>query len=255
MIDTEKKLTDVRLAIDAIDNQMLALIDRRLELAKSLRAYKPANRAAWAPAREHALLQRLLDQKSEVFPAKTAIAMWSALITCSLMTQGSFVLLCPDDKTTALAQAAFPGAPVTTLKPNNWREQVAETTDAVAVLSFPDQDHSWWCELASSSPKTRLYVQAVLPKWPPGTQSACCLSTDKPLFRDGQVCWTLFPTESFHKLQNETIKHARQIAKNGTWLLIETDQPVDCGLELLSNQPAPVFIGSFFPSLFSKDNS
>ncbi len=241
---TETKLSDVRKAIDAIDNQMLALIDQRLALAKSLRALKPASQAAWAPAREHALLQRLLDQKSEAFPAKTMIAMWSALITCSLMTQGPFVLLCASDKTRALAGVSFPGAPVETLDMKSWQAQIANTPGAVAIMDFPGQEQNWWLDLAKAS--QQLFVQTLLPKWPTQTQSACCVSMGRPAFKSGQVCWTIIPAHTTPKVTG------RIIAQEKGLILFESNEPVDLSSGSVSNQSNYFHIGSFFPSLLTR---
>lgn len=244
MSNPRDDLTKVRSAIDAIDNQMLALIDQRLQLAKSLRALKPAERAAWAPAREHALFQRLLDQKSTALPTQTMVSMWSALITCSLMTQGPMVLLCSDDNSISWARAAFPGAPTAPLDMDNWRTQTAETPGAIAMLGYPQQNQLWWCDLVEPGP--RLYVQSVLPKWPPHTPTTCCLSADPPEYRNGQVCWAVIDQRSTHPADRRLIAQAKGLA------LIETTSPVD--LEALAGDGlfSPIFIGSFFPPLVQK---
>ncbi len=244
MKPTEKELSEVRKAIDTIDNQMLALIDQRLALAKSLRALKPASQAAWAPAREHALLQRLLDQKSEAFPAKTMVAMWSALITCSLMTQGPFVLLCASDKTRALARSSFPGAPVETLDIKNWQAQTANTPGAVAIMDLPGPEQNWWLDLAKAS--RQVFVQTLLPKWPPQIQSACCVSVGRPAFKSGQVCWTIIPAHTAPKVTGRIVAQEKEL------ILFESNEPVDLSSGSVSNRLDHFHIGSFFPSLLTR---
>ena len=236
-----QQLSAIRQQIDSIDNQMLQLIDQRLGLAKSLSSLKPADRDPWSPAREHALLQRLLDQKSDTFPAKTMISMWSALITCSLMTQGSMVLLCQNAKMTSWAQMAFPGAPTKTLDDENWVLQTCNTKGAIAVVEFPNSDQSWWVDLAK--PASKLYVQTTLPKWPANNPKACCLSVDKPVFREGQVCWTIIDQRAKLPVAAVQIASAKGLA------LIETKSPIDSNLPTGDGWQEPVFIGCFFASL------
>ena len=239
-----EQLSAIRQQIDAIDNQMLRLIDQRLDLAKSLRSLKPADRAAWSPAREHALLQRLLDQKSDTFPAKTMISMWSALITCSLMTQGEMTLLCQNDKMTSWAQLAFPGAPTGLWDDENWISQTSNTKGGIAVAQFPDQSQTWWADLVD--PTSKLYVQTTLPKWPVNTPKACCLSVDQPVYRQGQVCWTIIDQRV------ELPNGAAQIARAKGLVSIETKSPIDSKLSTGDGWQEPVFIGCFFPALVHK---
>lgn len=235
------QLSAIRQQIDAIDNQMLQLIDKRLELAKSLRNLKPTKRAAWSPAREHALLQRLLDQKSDTFPAKTMISMWSALITCSLMTQEAMVLLCQNQQMTAWAQLAFPGAPTQSLDNENWLLQTGNIKGGIAVVGFPEQSQTWWTDLAD--PEVKLYVQTTLPKWPANNPKACCLSVDEPVYRQGQVCWTIIDQRS------DLPADCKQITSAKGLVLIETKSPIDNKLPLGDGWLSPVFIGCFFPAL------
>ncbi|MCF6291939.1 MAG: chorismate mutase [Robiginitomaculum sp.] len=241
MDKNSQQLSAIRQQIDTIDNQMLQLIDQRLDLAKSLSSLKPADRDPWSPAREHALSQRLLDQKSDTFPAKTMISMWSALITCSLMTQGPMILLCQNAEMTSWAQMAFPGAPTQTLVDENWVLQTCNTKGAIAVVEFPNSDQSWWADLAK--PASQLYVQTTLPKWPANNPKACCLSVDNPLFRQGQVCWTIIDQRA------ELPAGAVQIAGAKGLVLIETKSPIDSYPPTGDGWQEPKFIGCFFPAL------
>ncbi len=245
MTNPKDDLASTRRSIDAIDNQMLSLIDQRLALAKSLRALKPAGRAAWDPAREHALLQRLLSRKSETFPSSTLVSMWSALITCSLMTQGPLVLLCRNPEQETLAKIAFPAAPTQKLDIKNWRTQTAETPGAIAVLPMPGPDQNWWRELVRPGPALR--IQTCLPKWPPNQHAACCVSAGPAPYQDGKISWVI---------QNQTDSlptGAIILARNDGLVLLETTQSVmqsdapETGLSHKLDQPTS--IGCFYPPL------
>ncbi|PHR63165.1 MAG: hypothetical protein COA47_00690 [Robiginitomaculum sp.] len=245
MTNPKDDLASTRRAIDALDNQMLSLIDQRLALAKSLRALKPAGRAAWDPAREHALLQRLLNRKSDTFPASTLVSMWSALITCSLMTQGPLVLLCRNPEQETLAKLAFPASPTQKLDIKNWRAQTAETPGAIAVLPLPGPDQTWWRELVRPGPALR--IQTCLPKWPPNQYGACCVSMGPAVYQEGKINWVV---------QNQTDElptDAVVLARSDGLVLFETAQPTaqsDApGTGLSHKLDQPISIGSFYPPL------
>jgi len=238
-MNTPDSLAEIRSGIDAIDNEMLSLIARRLVLAKSLRALKPAERAAWAPAREHALLQRLLDHKPPNLPAETLVSMWSALITASLMSQGPFVIFSADAQMAALAEAAFPGAPMAILHMKHWQEQIAATPGAIAVLPFPTQNQSWWQEMARADAPP-LFVQTCLPKWPPGKAQACCVSPDRPSWQKGQLCWSVAKTD---------VENTTQIARSDTLYLLESLRPIASDTDLPDPAAGPIALGNFPPPL------
>jgi len=59
---TAKSLETIRQRIDAIDNQILALLKERLKCAKEIgRLKSKKNRAKWDPLRERQIFERLLQ--------------------------------------------------------------------------------------------------------------------------------------------------------------------------------------------------
>jgi chorismate mutase len=245
MTTKPSSLPEIRAGIDRIDDEMLRLIGERLQLAKSLRALKSSSRAAWAPTREHALLQRLLNHKPKNLPAETLVSMWSALITASLMSQGPFVLLCASIEMRALAEAAFPGAPMVELDLENWRQQTMETPGAIALLPAPSTANRWWQDLAKPDP--RLYVQTCLPKWPPQKAKGYCVSADPPEWQAGQTGWTLTRAE------DTPPQDAKKVVASKNWVLWQSPRPIDQSKDGSGDLPGashgPMAVGCFFPTL------
>ncbi len=241
----EKALAKFRAGIDTIDDEMLRLIGKRLVRAKNLRAMKPANRAAWAPDREHALFQRLLNQRPENLPPETLISMWSALIAASLMAQGPFDLFCANDQMKELARAGFPCAPIHDVLATNWRKTIYDTPGAIGIFPFPNAQENWWCDLAKPGPN--IYVQTTLPKWPPHPARGVCLSADQPVWQTNQVCWAIGRTEQ------SAPANAQMIAQNNGFILWQAPRPFDLLLSgemgLPDGASGLISVGCFFPFL------
>ncbi|VAW02981.1 hypothetical protein MNBD_ALPHA06-531 [hydrothermal vent metagenome] len=226
-------ISSVRDGIDAIDDALLKLINQRLELAKSLRQLKPKDRAAWAPDREHKLLQRLLDHKSPNYPPETLVAMWSALIACSLLGQGPLVILSGSANMQALGEAAFPGASHLPLDPDNWQQQIIDTPGAIGVMAYPDPDNIWWSELQQD--EAALRVQTCLPKWPPDQRKAVCISSGTAPVRPGQVGWFIYDAA------DDLPATTRQIASANGRVLVEE--------HIEAQDDNRISLGNFFASL------
>jgi hypothetical protein len=150
-------------------------------------------------------------------------------------------LLCQNTKMTSWAQLAFPGAPTGVLNDENWVLQTGNTMGGIAVVEFPCSTQSWWLDLVD--PEVKLYVQTTLPKWPANNPKACCLSVDKPVYRQGQVCWTIISQQA------EFPVGAKQIASAKGLVLVETKSLIDSQPSTGDGWQEPVFIGCFFPSL------
>lgn len=79
-------LAAIRKRIDAIDDQLLALLKERLNCAKDIgRVKEQENRAKWDPRRERQILERLLKQNREEFPEQPLLSIFHEIIsTCRL---------------------------------------------------------------------------------------------------------------------------------------------------------------------------
>lgn len=161
-------LEEVRARIDAIDAEMLRLVDERAGLARAVAAAKAAagegGRFGLKPAREAQLLRRLLAQPRSGAPTPLVVRVWREMIGASLSLQGPFHLAVWGGKdpgrTVEFARARFGAAPSL--------RQVAKADDALAAARTPggvavaalSSDSAWWARLLAAP---NLKVFAALP--------------------------------------------------------------------------------------------
>ena len=160
-------LEDVRKRIDAIDAELLRLVDERAGLAKDVAAAKAAagdaGKFGLRPAREAALLRRLLANRKSASPA-LIVRIWRELIGDSLANQGPFRVAVWGGKdpgrAVELARLRFGGAPplAQVAKPED-ALAVARTLGGVAVCCLAP-DNAWWGRLLA---EPKLKVFAALP--------------------------------------------------------------------------------------------
>jgi chorismate mutase len=173
-------LDAVRARIDAIDSELLRLVDERASLAKAVAAAKRAagdgDKFGLRPVREAQLLRRLLatpkDPKSgQGASAALTVRLWRELISDSLAQQGPFHLAVwggPDPgRAVELARLRFGAAPP--------MRQLAQPQDAIAAAKTPwgvgvlalVPDNGWWGRLLAE-PKLRVFAaMPCLTAWGP----------------------------------------------------------------------------------------
>ncbi len=172
-------LDDVRKRIDAIDDQMLALVAERAGLASSVAKAKRAKGETsfgLRPAREAQILRRLLISKDPSVSSEVAIALWRQIMADSLARQGAFHITLWGGKnlvrTVELAKVRF-GAAVA-LRPAARPEDAiaaAKSLGGVGILALAS-DVPWWGRLLA---EPTLNVFASLPdlrRWGPTTALA-----------------------------------------------------------------------------------
>lgn len=161
-------LDEVRARIDAIDGQLLKLLDERAALAHVVAEAKAAagdaGRFGLRPAREAQLLRKLIaSPRSGATPA-LVVRVWREMIGESLRIQGPFHLAVWGGKdpgrAVELARLRFGAAPPL--------RQVARPEDALAAARTPGgvaacaltPDSAWWGRLLA---EPKLKVFAALP--------------------------------------------------------------------------------------------
>ncbi len=83
--DPKHRLQELRDAIDAVDREILSLLNRRAALAKEVGEVKrAAGRAFYAPGREEDLVRRLQAENPGPFPDEGIRAVWREVISASL---------------------------------------------------------------------------------------------------------------------------------------------------------------------------
>ncbi len=166
-------LDEVRARIDAVDGELLRLLDERAALAAAVATAKRAagdgDRFGLRPGREAQVLRRLLAEPREAADAALIVRVWREIMGDSLARQGAFHLSVWGGKAEArcveLARLRFGAAPA--LKVADKAEDAlaaAKTPGGVAVLAL---EGPWWAKLLA---QPNLKVFSVLPclsRWGP----------------------------------------------------------------------------------------
>lgn len=149
-----KKLSEIRVEIDSIDNQVHDLLMRRADLVSSVAmAKKKEGLQIVHPAREAKLMRRLLARHRDPLPRATVVRIWRELISSvSLLQTGLSVVASTDDEGQCpywdVAKNYFGSAiPMKKVKgESNTLDEVRSGDAYFAVLSWPDLegDTPWW---------------------------------------------------------------------------------------------------------------
>jgi Chorismate mutase len=161
-------LDEVRQRIDAIDADLLRLLDERAGLARAVAAAKAAagdaGKFGLRPGREAQIVRKLVSAPRAAATPSLVVRVWRELMAESLALQGPFQVSVWGGKdparTAELARLRFGAAPPIRYvdKPE---EAIADAkvVGGVAVLALP-RDSSWWGRLLA---EPRLKVFAALP--------------------------------------------------------------------------------------------
>jgi chorismate mutase len=161
-------LDAVRQRIDALDTELLRLVDERASLARVVAAAKQAagdgDKFGLRPAREAAILRRLIGSERAAANPGLIVRVWRELIGDSLSVQGPFHISVWGGKDSGraveLARHRFGAAPPL--------RQAAKAEDAIAQARTPGgvavcaltPDSAWWGRLLA---EPHLQVFAALP--------------------------------------------------------------------------------------------
>lgn len=86
--EQKKSIVSVRDKIDAIDNQILDLLQQRIGCAKEIGQLKDSgNRAKWDPLRERQIYDRLIEDNHGVFPRDALKSIFHEIITTCRLSQ------------------------------------------------------------------------------------------------------------------------------------------------------------------------
>lgn len=172
---SERTLQAVRADIDAIDDQIHALIVRRTRLVEDVRAIKRDWRIKIQPSREAEIIYRLLAQHRGPFPKRELATIWRLMIVATLSFEGPFsvAVYVPggDGAWWDLARDHF--GPFVPLRRETSVEAVLDRVAAgeavVGVVPIPSGDgiRPWWPALAGDGPQTPRII-ARLPFIPGG---------------------------------------------------------------------------------------
>src|SRR4051812_15740379 len=165
--DATPSLDEVRWRIDAIDNELLALLDERAGLARAVAAAKAAagdTGFGLRPGREALIVRKLLAAPRAAASDALVIRVWRELMADSLSRQGPFHLSVWGGRDPAraaeLARLRFGSAsPLRMVAAAQDALAAAKTPGGVGVLAL-SPDSAWWARLLA---EPRLKIFAALP--------------------------------------------------------------------------------------------
>ena len=201
-------LEAVRARIDAIDAQLLALVDERAGLAVQVAAAKAAagdgDKFALRPGREAQVVRALLDKPRNAARPSLVVRIWRELIGDSLSRQGPFHLSVWGGRDPAriveAARSRFGAAALLKMTPKAEDAiAAARSQGGVAILAL-NGDSPWWGRLLA---EPKLKVFAALPclsAW--GPQSSLAVAdVDVEPTGDDRTFWVTDATGSVASIE------------------------------------------------------
>lgn len=171
-------LEDLRSEIDQIDDALHDLLTQRAEVSRAIAKVKQAREPgspgltpSFRPAREAAIVRRLLSRHHGDMPGRVLARIWREVISASLQAQTSFQLhvYAADNQPQLidLAHAHFGSfTPVRVhTRPSLVVHACAEEPDSIGVVPLPvveEAGAAWWAQLAPAGEKGP-HVAAKLP--------------------------------------------------------------------------------------------
>lgn len=168
-------ISELRNEIDRVDNLLLDLIAKRLELAGQVRKAKSGVRL-WRPSREHSLVKDLSETAKDT-PPELVARIWAELMSASLALQGPMRLhislegdalsnwsTVRDRFGAALPSISYPTTSAALAGAYSEEE-------GVAVVPAPGGMQQWWTSLCTGGALEDMHVLAALPRvgeddWP-----------------------------------------------------------------------------------------
>lgn len=170
MMDERSKLETVRARIDAVDAELLRLVDERAALARSVAEIKrdagglSEARLAIRPEREAQLIRALLQSSRHTASPEVIVRVWRELIGESLRIQNPFQLTVWGGKnparTVELARQWFGVAPALTVETDSDAALAAARQPGRVTVLALEPGSRWWGRLLA---EPRLNIFAALP--------------------------------------------------------------------------------------------
>jgi len=166
---------DIRQEIDRVDNLLLELIAKRLELAGQVRKAKSGVRV-WRPSREHSLVRDLAMAAGDT-PPELVARIWAELMSASLALQGPMRLHISLEgdalENWSMLRDRFGAALPVTSYPTTSAALAAAygESEGVAVIPSPGGMQNWWTSLSAGGAMEDMKILAALPRvghsgWP-----------------------------------------------------------------------------------------
>lgn len=211
MADKAPTLAEVREKIDAVDVELLRLIDQRAALARDVAAAKRAagegDKFALRPARETQLLRKLLSGERKAASRRLIVHIWRELIGDSLNQQTPFQICTWSHKipgrVAELARERFGSAPgmYNVEQPEQALASV-KSMGGVAVLAVT-REHAWWGRMLV---EPTLSIIAVLPEigqWGAPVAMAVAQVTPEPSGAGDETLWVTDSAKQGYEIESE----------------------------------------------------
>lgn len=230
-------LEEARAAIDAVDDQILALIVERTALAArvaSAKADESGGTSPLRPAREAVLLRRLIAAAPKDMDKAIVVEVWRALISGNLRRQQPvdvFAGGAPDvTRHFDLARRHF-GASTRISRCDDARTtltRMVETPFSAAVLPFPGTSGAgmWWPMLSERRFHAAQIVAALPLRGAPGGYEGAVVTAGVALEPSGDDRTIALAFDPHHKLARalrEADVAGRELARANTHVLVEVD--------------------------------
>lgn len=172
MNDAPNNLDALRTEINTVDDALHDLLMQRAALVTEIGALKTSEQAAvFRPAREAALLRRLLARNSGKLPDRAVLRIWNEIIATSTRIQGGLtVAYCPigDEVTgdkTARGRFGNDVSAVAVPTPAQVINTITRSEADVGLVPMPLQDDSvpWWPLLYGRTGGAAVQVIAAVP--------------------------------------------------------------------------------------------
>ena len=170
-----RDLKDLRIDIDAIDNQIHDLLQQRTLVVEEVRTYKKNQDIKIRPSREAEIIYRLFSQHKGKFPKTELFRIWRELIVATLRIEGPFsVAVFTNENDTGLWDLArdqygsfSPMSPMSSTRRIIEAVQKQDATLGILPMPARKEEAPWWRRLVFESPDTPRII-ARLPFVPGG---------------------------------------------------------------------------------------
>lgn len=201
-------LAEVRARIDAVDAEILRLIDRRMQITRDVAAAKRVDEGPakfpLRPARESQILRRLIASERDAATQSLVVQIWRGLMGESLYQQSPFHIAAWGGKdiarVTELARLRFGAAPALYRVEQPEQALSSARTGAVGVLALT-RDHAWWGRLLVDR---ELKIFAVLPclsQWGAPAAVAVAPVELEPSGPDDETLWVTDAAERAYEVE------------------------------------------------------
>jgi len=170
-----RDLLELRHEIDAIDDQLLDLLQTRTEIVEEVRTYKKDQHIKIRPSREAEIVYRLFARHKGGFPKTELFRIWREIIVATLRFEGPFSVAVFTNETDTglwdLARDQYGSFSPMTPMPSARRiiEAVQRQDATLGILPMPTrkEEAPWWRRLVFEEP-TSPRIIARLPFVPGG---------------------------------------------------------------------------------------